>query len=129
MPPRRRRACQIEIEIGYAWLPQQARGQLKPEIVWGIEVDHEDQDYCLAQCTTIEFWLLAKNQNAPGHLPLLEFVLRELWRKRQDRVLHRPGYDAMDQAGGAIPNRTEAVFAELSRMRKSSNPSARPAIQ
>ncbi|MDM0053663.1 TIR domain-containing protein [Variovorax sp. J22R115] len=51
----------------------------------------------------------------PGHLPLLEFVLRELWEQRQGRVMHRAAYDAMGQLEGAIAKRAEALYDELTR--------------
>ncbi|MDM0053751.1 tetratricopeptide repeat protein [Variovorax sp. J22R115] len=51
----------------------------------------------------------------PGHLPLLEFVLRELWEKRQGGVMHRAAYDAMGQLEGAIAKRADALYEELTR--------------
>ncbi|WP_286619269.1 TIR domain-containing protein, partial [Variovorax sp. J22R115] len=51
----------------------------------------------------------------PGNLPLLEFVLRELWEQRQGRVMHRAAYDAMGQLEGAIAKRADALYDDLTR--------------
>ncbi|WP_213956692.1 MULTISPECIES: ATP-binding protein [unclassified Variovorax] len=51
----------------------------------------------------------------PGHLPLLEFVLRELWEQRQGRVMHCTAYDAIGQLEGAIAKRADALYDDLTR--------------
>lgn len=52
MPPRQKRGHAVAIENGCAWLPIRSIGDLAPEQVWDIEVDHPDHDYCLVQCAT-----------------------------------------------------------------------------
>jgi predicted negative regulator of RcsB-dependent stress response len=59
--------------------------------------------------------ILEQALGEPGHLPLLEFMLRELWEKRQGRLMHRAAYDAMGQLEGAIAARAEALFDTLTR--------------
>lgn len=49
----------------------------------------------------------------PGHLPLLEFVLTELWKRRQGKCLSH--FDYQDLGGGrkAIASRAEEIFSAL----------------
>ena len=49
----------------------------------------------------------------PGNLPLLEFVLTELWEKRHGGQLLHEAYEAMGGAQGAIACRAEELFARL----------------
>jgi hypothetical protein len=68
MPERQRPGrSTIRIERGYAWLPIESIDGATEEMVWDIEVDHEDHDYCLSQCATsnseFAFW-----DNAQAHL-------------------------------------------------------------
>lgn len=51
----------------------------------------------------------------PGNLPLLEFVLRELWEHRRGRLLHRAAYDKIGQLHGSIAKRADAVFQRLTQ--------------
>jgi WD40 repeat protein len=46
----------------------------------------------------------------PGNLPLLEYVLAELWQERRGRTLHFEAYEAMQGIKGAIANRAERIF-------------------
>jgi TIR domain/WD domain, G-beta repeat len=46
----------------------------------------------------------------PGHLPLLEFALTELWAQRQVRVLTHAAYRSIGGVAGAIAQRAEAEF-------------------
>jgi len=48
----------------------------------------------------------------PGNLPLLEFVLTELWEHRQGRHLLHEAYNDMGQIQGAITERAETVFVQ-----------------
>lgn len=49
----------------------------------------------------------------PGRLPLLEFVLRQLWERRKaDRLLHE-AYREIGSLEGAIASRAEHVFSSL----------------
>jgi formylglycine-generating enzyme required for sulfatase activity len=50
----------------------------------------------------------------PGHLPLLEFVLKRLWEDRQGPELSHQAYDAMGGLQGAVAQKAEAVFGTLS---------------
>ncbi len=49
----------------------------------------------------------------PGNLPLLEFVLTELWEKRHGGQLLHEAYEAMGGVQGAIACRAEELFAGL----------------
>jgi hypothetical protein len=57
--------------------------------------------------------LLDDVQEAPGNLPLLEFVLAELWEKRRGRRLFHDAYEAMGAVRGAIAARADETFARL----------------
>ncbi len=49
----------------------------------------------------------------PGHLPLLEFVLTELWKKRQGSRITHAAYTKMGEAEGAISSVAEREFQRL----------------
>ncbi len=49
----------------------------------------------------------------PGHLPLLEFVLKRLWEDRQGPELSHQAYEAMGGLQGAVAKKAEEVFAKL----------------
>jgi formylglycine-generating enzyme required for sulfatase activity len=49
----------------------------------------------------------------PGHLPLLEFVLKRLWEDRQGPELSHQAYEAMGGLHGAVANKAEEVFGKL----------------
>jgi tetratricopeptide (TPR) repeat protein len=49
----------------------------------------------------------------PGNLPLLEFVLRQLWEERQAGHMHRAAYLAMGQLRGAIAQRADTVYGAV----------------
>lgn len=49
----------------------------------------------------------------PGQLPLLSFLLEQLWTQRRGSVLTNEAYDAMGGVEGAIATAAEAVFARL----------------
>jgi tetratricopeptide (TPR) repeat protein len=49
----------------------------------------------------------------PGHLPLLEFTLTELWERRQGTVLTNEQYDAIGGVEGAISERADALLVPL----------------
>lgn len=46
----------------------------------------------------------------PGHLPLLEFVLKRLWEDRQGPKLSHQAYEAMGGLQGAVAKKAEEVF-------------------
>jgi hypothetical protein len=50
----------------------------------------------------------------PGNLPLLEFVLKELWEKRRGRVLLNETYDAIGGLQGAVATKADELFKSLS---------------
>jgi tetratricopeptide (TPR) repeat protein/energy-coupling factor transporter ATP-binding protein EcfA2 len=58
--------------------------------------------------------LLADAGDEPGNLPLVEFVLRQLWEQRKGGLLHKEAYEAMGRLTGAIAQKADAFFAKLS---------------
>ena len=50
----------------------------------------------------------------PGHLPLLEFVLRQLWEDRRSDLLRHAAYRDLGRLEGAVASRAERVFEALS---------------
>jgi hypothetical protein len=50
----------------------------------------------------------------PGNLPLLEFVLEELWDKRRGRVILNESYDAIGGLQGAVATKADELFNGLS---------------
>jgi WD40 repeat protein len=46
----------------------------------------------------------------PGNLPLLEFMLKELWEDRRGRLLHFEAYEKMKGIKGAIATRAGRIF-------------------
>jgi hypothetical protein len=50
----------------------------------------------------------------PGNLPLLEFVLMELWDKRRGRVLLNETYDAIGGLQGAVATKADELLRGLS---------------
>jgi hypothetical protein len=57
--------------------------------------------------------ILADAGDEPGNLPLLEFVLRELWEQRQGGLMHKAAYEAMGELQGAIANKADALYGQL----------------
>ncbi|MDF0673033.1 MAG: SUMF1/EgtB/PvdO family nonheme iron enzyme [Nitrospira sp.] len=58
--------------------------------------------------------MLEQASDEPGHLPLLEFVLRQLWEHQRGGELHHEAYRAMGQLEGAIAAKAESIFGSLS---------------
>jgi tetratricopeptide (TPR) repeat protein len=50
----------------------------------------------------------------PGNLPLLEFVLKDLWEKRRGRVLLNETYDAIGGLQGAVATKADELLKDLS---------------
>lgn len=50
----------------------------------------------------------------PGNLPLLEFVLHELWEKRRAGTMHHESYQEMGAVKGAMARRADRWFERLS---------------
>jgi energy-coupling factor transporter ATP-binding protein EcfA2 len=57
--------------------------------------------------------LLRDVKEQPGSLPLLEFVLTELWQQRQGGQLSHEAYERIGGLQGAIARRAEEVFTAL----------------
>jgi tetratricopeptide (TPR) repeat protein/energy-coupling factor transporter ATP-binding protein EcfA2 len=57
-------------------------------------------------------------EGQPGHLPLLEFTLTELWERRQGTLLTNEQYDAIGGVEGAISKRADALINALSAERQ-----------
>jgi energy-coupling factor transporter ATP-binding protein EcfA2 len=57
--------------------------------------------------------ILEQVGDEPGHLPLVEFVLRRLWEDRQGGQLHHAAYKAMGELQGAIAQKAESLFTKL----------------
>ncbi|HEX6045981.1 MAG TPA: TIR domain-containing protein [Pyrinomonadaceae bacterium] len=58
--------------------------------------------------------LLDHIASEPGKLPLLEFVLMELWKRREDRTLTNKAYNDMGELDGALAKHAEAAFESFS---------------
>ncbi|CAN5362420.1 hypothetical protein BH24GEM3_BH24GEM3_14890 [soil metagenome] len=58
----------------------------------------------------------------PGSLPLLEFVLTELWERRRNGRLVHDAYEAMGGAQGAIAQRAEQEFERLTEAERNALP-------
>jgi hypothetical protein len=54
--------------------------------------------------------LLVEAIDEPGSLPLLEFVLRQLWERRQGGLLHYQAYAAIGKLAGAIAQKADDVY-------------------
>lgn len=52
--------------------------------------------------------------NEPGNLPLLEYLLTELWRQRVGRILTHTAFDSLGGVQGAIAVNAELAFEKLS---------------
>jgi hypothetical protein len=57
--------------------------------------------------------ILADVSQEPGRLPLLSFLLEQLWKQRRGAALTNEAYDAMGGVEGAIATVAEAVFNRL----------------
>lgn len=52
----------------------------------------------------------------PGHLPLLEFVLRRLWERRHGPLLLDEAYKDMGRPKGAVTQHADRVYGTLSAL-------------
>ncbi|MEM8809705.1 MAG: hypothetical protein AAGF01_27085, partial [Cyanobacteria bacterium P01_G01_bin.38] len=50
----------------------------------------------------------------PGNLPLLEFALTELWKRRTGRLLTHQAYEAIGEVKGALARHADAKYNNLS---------------
>jgi hypothetical protein len=58
----------------------------------------------------------------PGNLPLLEFMLTELWERRDRRRLTHTAYTALGRVAGAIGRRADSVFGNLHQDQQAAAP-------
>ena len=58
--------------------------------------------------------ILADVAAEPGHLPLLEFALTQLWSRRQGALLTHGAYTAIGGVEGALARHADACYAALS---------------
>ncbi len=63
--------------------------------------------------------ILVDIKTAPAHLPLLQYALTQLWEQRQSDALTLVDYIKLGRLGGALENRAEKTFAELSEDQQS----------
>jgi signal transduction histidine kinase len=57
--------------------------------------------------------LLDDVESKPGSLPLLQFALREMWGRQENRRITRKSYDDIGGVEGALAQRAEAIFATM----------------
>jgi energy-coupling factor transporter ATP-binding protein EcfA2 len=57
--------------------------------------------------------ILADVGSEPGHLPLVEFTLTELWQRREGNLLTNRVYNEIGSVTGALAQRAETEFAKL----------------
>ncbi|MBD0256824.1 MAG: toll/interleukin-1 receptor domain-containing protein, partial [Cytophagales bacterium] len=62
--------------------------------------------------------ILDQVQERPESLSLLEFMLEELWKKRQGQWLTHEAYEQLGELEGAIANHAKDVIATLSRQQR-----------
>jgi TIR domain len=51
--------------------------------------------------------------NAPGHLPLLEFLLQQLWERRSGVAMQHSAFDAVGGLSGAVARYADQLFGRL----------------
>ena len=59
--------------------------------------------------------LLDTVEKKPGGLPLLQFALREMWGRQEQKKITRKSYDEIGGVEGALAQRAETVFAGLTK--------------
>jgi choline dehydrogenase-like flavoprotein len=57
--------------------------------------------------------LLDEVESRPGSLPLLQFALREMWGRQEERRITRKTYDDIGSVRGALAQRAEQIFAAM----------------
>ncbi len=57
-------------------------------------------------------------EDEPGNLPLLEFALTELWKKRTGKQLTHDGYEAIGQVKGALADYADVKYKNLTTEEK-----------
>jgi tetratricopeptide (TPR) repeat protein len=71
--------------------------------------------------------LLDEVENKPGSLPLLQFALREMWGRQEQRKITRKSYDEIGGVEGALAKRAETIFAAMTE--NGANPQEARAFQ
>ncbi|WP_437504201.1 nSTAND1 domain-containing NTPase [Sorangium sp. So ce1099] len=56
--------------------------------------------------------------NEPGALPLLEYVLDQMWQQRRGQTLAWAQYNALGGVGGALEKQADAILAGLDAVRR-----------
>jgi formylglycine-generating enzyme required for sulfatase activity len=59
--------------------------------------------------------LLDAVDKRPGSLPLLQFALREMWSRQENKCITRAAYDTIGGVEGALAQRAQAAFEELTK--------------
>ncbi len=54
-------------------------------------------------------------ERRPGSLPLLQFALREIWRRLKRPVITRTDYDSIGGVEGALAKRAQAIFEDATK--------------
>src|ERR1700737_4260776 len=57
--------------------------------------------------------LLDAVEKRPGSLPLLQFVLRELWVRHEKRCITRASYEAIGRVEGAVARRAQVIYDDV----------------
>ncbi len=57
--------------------------------------------------------LIGEVERQPGHLPLLEFALTQLWSKQRDGLLTYQAYEEIGGLEAVLANHAEQVYAQL----------------
>jgi tetratricopeptide (TPR) repeat protein len=71
--------------------------------------------------------LLDEVENKPGSLPLLQFALREMWGRQEQRKITRKSYDEIGGVEGALAQRAETIFSAMTE--NGANPEKARAFQ
>ena len=62
--------------------------------------------------------ILGDVKDEPGNLPLLEFALTELWKRRTDKRLTHKAYEAIGEVKGSLARHAEAKYNALNALEK-----------
>ena len=97
-----------KIEANLVTVPPMNSGELREAIVEpakqvGLTVEED----LIAQ-------ILHDVEKSPGYLPLLQYALTELWKRRAVNWLTLSAYNHLGGVSGALQQRAEAVYASLS---------------
>ena len=97
----------------YNLLPPRAR-EIRDIILRPAEAAGLYFEFDPGRATSLDLLIEDEAVNAPHALPLLEFMLEELYQRRRDgRVLTLDAYDELGGLNGALGKRADQVFDEL----------------